>query len=94
MSSLPILRGPDRPDLLRHEILADVFEATAARVPGNTALMFGATHLSCAELDAAADLAAHRLIEAGVRAGDRVGLKGERIPARTRWQGLPAAPGR
>lgn len=74
MSSLPILRGPDRPDLLRHEILADVFEATAARVPGKTALMFGATHLSYAELDAAADLAAHRLIEAGVRAGDRVGL--------------------
>ena len=74
MSLPPILHGPDRPDLLRHEILADVFEATAARLPGKTALMAGERHLTYAELDAAADLVAHRLIEAGVRAGDMVGL--------------------
>ncbi|HQQ70918.1 MAG TPA: amino acid adenylation domain-containing protein, partial [Alicycliphilus sp.] len=73
-SSLPILHGPDRPDLLRGEILADLFEATAARVPHKTALIAGAEHLSYAALDAAADLAAHRLIEAGVRPGDMVGL--------------------
>lgn len=69
-----ILRGPDRPDLLRHEILADIFEATAARVPDKTALVFGLRHLTYAELDAAADRAAHRLIEAGVKPGDMVGL--------------------
>ena len=69
-----LLHGPDRPDLLRDETLADLFEATAARVPGRTALIFGERRLSYAELDAAADRAAHRLIEAGVRAGDRVGL--------------------
>ena len=74
MSLPPILHGPDRPDLLRHEILADVFEATAARLPGKTALMAGERHLTYAELDGAADLVAHRLIEAGVRAGDMVGL--------------------
>ena len=74
MSLPPILHGPDRPDLLRHEILADVFEATAVRLPGKTALMAGERHLTYAELDAAADLVAHRLIEAGVRAGDMVGL--------------------
>ncbi|WP_298438451.1 Pls/PosA family non-ribosomal peptide synthetase [Ottowia sp.] len=72
--SLPILHGPDRPDLLRHEILADIFEATAARLPGKTALMAGERHLTYAELDAAANLVAHRLIEAGVRPGDMVGL--------------------
>ncbi len=71
---LPVLHGPDRPDLLRHEVLADLFEATADRVPGQTALIFGDRHLTYAELDAAADRVAHRLIEAGVRAGDMVGL--------------------
>ena len=74
MPDFPILHGPDRPDLLRHEILADIFEATAARVPGKTALIFGARHLTYAELNDAADRVAHRLIEAGVNAGDMVGL--------------------
>ncbi len=74
MTSLPILYGPERPDLLRHEILADLFEATAARLPHKTALIAAAGHLSYAELNAAADLAAHRLMAAGVRPGDMVGL--------------------
>ena len=74
MTAPPILHGPDRPDLLRHEILADLFEATAARVPTKTALIAGERSLSYADLNAAADHVAHRLIEAGVRAGDRVGL--------------------
>ncbi|MCA0324904.1 MAG: amino acid adenylation domain-containing protein [Proteobacteria bacterium] len=70
----PILHGPDRPELLRGEILADLFEATAARLPEKTALIFGERHLDYGELNAAADRVAHRLIEAGVRAGDMVGL--------------------
>ena len=74
MPDFPILHGPDRPDLLRHEILADIFEATAARVPHKTALIFGERHLTYAELNDAADRVAHRLIEAGVGAGDMVGL--------------------
>ncbi|HOM20610.1 MAG TPA: AMP-binding protein, partial [Ottowia sp.] len=74
MTSLPILHGPDRPDFQRPEILAELFEATAARLPHKTALIAGSEHLSYAELDAAADRVAHRLIEAGVRAGDAVGL--------------------
>ncbi|HON30410.1 MAG TPA: amino acid adenylation domain-containing protein, partial [Ottowia sp.] len=74
MTSLPILHGPDRPDFRRPEILAELFEATAARLPRKTALIAGSEHLSYAELDAAADRVAHRLIEAGVRAGDAVGL--------------------
>lgn len=71
---LPILHGPDRPDLLRAEVLADLFEATAARLPDKTALLFGLQRLSYGELNAAADRVAHRLIEAGVRPGDMVGL--------------------
>jgi len=69
-----LLHGPDRPDLLRHEVLADLFEATAARLPGKTALRFDTVALSYGELDQAADRVAHRLIEAGVRPGDMVGL--------------------
>ncbi len=73
-SALPILHGQDRPELLRGEVLADLFEATAARLPHKTALIAGGEHLSYGALNAAADLAAHRLILAGVRPGDMVGL--------------------
>lgn len=66
--------GPDRPDLLRQEVLADVFEATAARCPERVALRAGGVQWRYHELDAQADLAAARLIDAGVRPGQLVGL--------------------
>ena len=68
------LMGPDRPDLIRDECLADLLEATAARLPGKPALIDGERTLTYAELDSAADLAASRLIDAGVRPGQIVGL--------------------
>ncbi|MGE8317677.1 MAG: Pls/PosA family non-ribosomal peptide synthetase [Comamonas sp.] len=78
MSDTVVLRGPERPDLLRHEVLADLFEATAYAHPEQTALIEGqggeARQRSYAELDADASRAAHRLIEAGIRPGDMVGL--------------------
>ncbi|ALT78826.1 Pls/PosA family non-ribosomal peptide synthetase [Paucibacter sp. KCTC 42545] len=73
-SELPILRGPARPDLLRTEVLADLFEATARQLPEQIALRQGERQLSYGELDAAANRAASRLIEAGVRPGQIVGL--------------------
>ena len=69
-----ILYGPPRPDLLREEVLADLLEATARRCPGQTALIDGARRISYAELDAQAGLAAARLVAAGVKPGDIVGL--------------------
>ncbi len=71
-----IVHGPERPDLLRHETLPDIFEATAARLPHKTALIDGANgrSLSYAELEAAADLVAHHLIERGVGPDQIVGL--------------------
>ena len=69
-----ILYGPARPDLVRAEVLADLFEASAARRPAHPALISGEHTLSYGELDALADLAASRLIEAGVRPGQIVGL--------------------
>ena len=70
-----ILQGPRQPELLRDELLADLFEATAARQPDHIALSFGERSLRYGELDAWADAAAHRLIaDHGVRPGMIVGL--------------------
>ena len=70
-----VLRGPQRPDLLRDEILADLFEATAARQPDHIALMFGDRQLRYGELNAMADAVAHRLIDThDVCPGTIVGL--------------------
>jgi non-ribosomal peptide synthetase-like protein len=70
-----LLRGPQQPELLRHEILADIFERTAAAQPEQLALIFGDRELRYGELDAMANAAAHRLIDAhGVRPGMIVGL--------------------
>ena len=74
MTHVPILRGPTQLDLLRDEVLGDVFEATATRTPSTLALIFGERQLSYGELHTLADAAAHRLIAAGVQPGDMVGL--------------------
>ena len=74
MSETVVLRGPDRPDFLRHEVLADLFEATAYAHPEQIALIAGDQQLSYAQLDADASRAAHRLMEAGIGPGDMVGL--------------------
>ncbi|RZU47952.1 non-ribosomal peptide synthetase-like protein [Fluviicoccus keumensis] len=69
-----IVRGDDRPDLLQNEILADLFEATAAQRPEHPALVFGCRTLSYRQLDELADRIAHGLIGLGVGAGQIVGL--------------------
>lgn len=69
-----IVRGPQRPDLLHDEILADLLEATARRVPDKVALIAGCRQMTYAELDAAADRVAHHLISRGVRPGQMVAL--------------------
>ena len=69
-----LLQGPARPDLLREEVLADLFETTAHRLPHKPALVCGERTLNYGELDALAERAASRLIAAGVQAGRIVGL--------------------
>ncbi|MGE5622962.1 MAG: amino acid adenylation domain-containing protein, partial [Bacillota bacterium] len=70
----PILLGPVRPDLIRDEILADLLEATAARTPDQAALVFGERRLTYRELNERADAVASKLIGAGVRPGQIIGL--------------------
>jgi non-ribosomal peptide synthetase component F len=64
--------------LLQEEILADLLEASARRAPEQVALVFEGCELSFLELDRLADLAASRLIDAGVRPGHMLGLWMER----------------
>jgi non-ribosomal peptide synthetase-like protein len=73
-SSNDILLGPVNPNLIRNEVLADLLEATAARIPQQSALIFGDQTLSYGDLDARADLVASGLIASGVEPGDIVGL--------------------
>jgi non-ribosomal peptide synthetase-like protein len=70
----PILRGPARPELIRNEILADLLEATASRIPETVALIDGDRQLTYRELDTQADRIAAQLIADGVRPGMMVGL--------------------
>jgi non-ribosomal peptide synthetase-like protein len=69
-----ILLGPNLAELIVTEVLADIFEATAARLPNQTALIFGERKLSYSELNSLADIAASHLIDHGVSPGHIVGL--------------------
>jgi len=69
-----LLNGPSAPELIRPETLADLFEATAARLPENIALIADGQQLSYGELDSLADRIASRLIADGIGPGCIVGL--------------------
>lgn len=71
-----ILFGGARPDLIRSETLADIFRATAARLPQKTAITLIGTEqaLTYAELDQRSTKVARALAARGVKRGDFVGL--------------------
>lgn len=73
-TSLSLLNGPDQPALIRDEVLADLFEATARRIPNRIALHAADRQLTYGDLDSLADRVAARLIAAGVGPGQIVGL--------------------
>ena len=66
-----ILRGDIRDDLIRDEVLADLFAATARARPDHPALVFGETRLSYGEVDARSDAIARRADRARHRPGRR-----------------------
>ncbi|MDC9596581.1 non-ribosomal peptide synthetase [Xenorhabdus anantnagensis] len=63
-----------RQDMLIHQL----FEQQAERTPDATALVFGDTQLSYAELNRHANQLAHQLITAGVRPDDRIAICADR----------------
>lgn len=69
-----VLRGPVRPDLVRNEVLAEIFAATVAAHGERTAFIEGGRRWRYDEVDAAAGLLASGLIARGIGPGDVVGL--------------------
>ncbi|MDB5545814.1 MAG: non-ribosomal peptide synthetase, partial [Hyphomicrobiales bacterium] len=69
-----MLRGAERPDLLRDEVLAEIFAASAAAHAASTCHIVDGRHVTYAEVDAAATAIARGLIRRGLRPGDVIGL--------------------
>jgi len=72
--SASLLLGPTQTELIRTEVLADIFEATAKLLPQQTALIFGQRKLSYSELNELSDRVASCLINDGLQPGQIVGL--------------------
>jgi non-ribosomal peptide synthetase-like protein len=75
-----VLRGPVRDDLIRDEVLADIFRATATVRPAHPALVFGSEHLTYAEVDERSDAVARGLARRGIGPDAVVGLWMQRGP--------------
>ncbi len=68
------LAGPNRPDLIRDEVLAELFADTVRARPGHVAMQDGHRTLTYAEVWASAASIARGLMASGVGAGSVVGL--------------------
>ena len=69
-----MLRGSALPDLLRDELLSDIFAETAQSVPERTAILFDGCRVSYAELEVRANRVANALRARGYGPGCFVGL--------------------
>ncbi len=69
-----ILRGPERPDLVRDELLCEIFARSAAFDPNGIAMVTRDGKLTYAEVDAKAEAIARGLVRKGLRPGDVAGL--------------------
>src|SRR5262245_20952666 len=74
LCDLSVLQGPVRPDLLRDELLCEIFSATVARNPSAIAMVTEEGKLTYAEIDARAEAIARGLVRKGIRPGRVVGL--------------------
>jgi non-ribosomal peptide synthetase-like protein len=71
---LAVLHGEERDDLVRDEVLADLFAATVATRPDHPAIVFGGERFSYGEVDARASALARGLVRRGIGPGHVVGL--------------------
>lgn len=69
-----VLRGAVRPDLLRDELLCEIFAASVRARPDAVALITAGGKLTYAEIDQRADALAHGLVRQGIGPGHVVGL--------------------
>jgi non-ribosomal peptide synthetase-like protein len=80
MPSMSVLRGPDRPDLLRDESLADILAANSRDAPHRPALISRDRTISYGELASAADAIGRALTRRGASPGRVIGLWTPRGP--------------
>ena len=73
-TALAMLAGEKRPELLRDEVLAEIFAASVSARPDHPALICGERRLSYAQVWAEAQKQARGLALSGVGPGDMVGL--------------------
>ncbi len=74
-STLPgFVAGAESPSLIRDELLAEIFAATAAATPERTAAIFGGQSASYGEMEQRANRVANALKAKGIGRGDFVGL--------------------
>jgi non-ribosomal peptide synthetase-like protein len=69
-----VLHGAVQPQLIRDEILSEIFAATVVGYPDRQAMIGPGRHLTYAELDREATAIARGLVARGIRPGDVVGL--------------------
>ena len=69
-----VLRGLDRPDFIRNELLCEIFARSAAFDPGGVAMVTRDGKLTYAEVDAKAEAIARGLVRKGLRPGHVAGL--------------------
>jgi amino acid adenylation domain-containing protein len=74
----PALRGRPMPELLRDELLSEMFAATVARTPNGVCMTTRDGSLTYIEVDARATAIARGLVRRGAKAGEVVGLWLER----------------
>ncbi len=79
-ASPSVLRGAVRPDLIRDELLAEIFASAVAAAPQALALTTTERKLSYSQVDHEATALARGLIRRGIGPGDVVGLWGPRGP--------------
>jgi amino acid adenylation domain-containing protein len=79
-STFAVLRGKQSPDLLRDELLCEIFAATATTRPDALALETFEQRISYRELDARAKAVARGLLAHGAGPGDVIGLWAPRGP--------------
>jgi non-ribosomal peptide synthetase-like protein len=74
LAEASILRGPAMPDLIRDELLCEIFASTAAAHPAAVAMVTTSGKLTYSEVEAKAESIARGLVRRGIRPGHVVGL--------------------
>src|SRR5579875_3475000 len=89
-----VLRGPARPDLIRDELLCEIFAATVARQPSAIAMITPQGKFTYAEINEKAEIIARGLLQKGLRPGRVAGLwmpRGSRLTLTLQLNALPCA---